>query len=342
MRSALTLGVAFLTIASSSCNWISLGVNAFSYETIARGEVANLVARDSFVYATRAEDGLIVVDARHGKVVATLPPPEGTESVDDVAVDGALLFILDARAPGYLSVYGLDDPARPHLVAPPRPVPVGPFSGVSARHGLAVVSGGTSELTAWRYPRDGTLTGPVATADLGRGQPDALVAPSGGFVFVSSHYWGPYFGLDVLRHDSVSNHLELAAKLALDGAGFTAGGAKPANFPIRATALGGAGLLVAYKRGVAALDLTGDGQPRLTRVIDVGGPAVDIDVRDSLAAVVVASPEPMLVILDLSVSPPRVAKRLSLPSGTFLGGVAFTSARVAVAAGRRGVMLFDQ
>lgn len=103
--------------------------------------------------------------------------------MDDLAVSGVLLFVLDARAPGHLSVLSLRDPVRPTLASPPREVPVGPFSGVSASAGLCIVSGGTSSMTAWRFASTGALAGPVASMDLGRGQPDVLIARDGGLIF---------------------------------------------------------------------------------------------------------------------------------------------------------------
>ncbi|MGH7644032.1 MAG: hypothetical protein ACREMR_00465, partial [Gemmatimonadales bacterium] len=204
-------GAALAALVASACNWVSLAKNSLTYRDIQRGEAANVAVLDTLIYATQAQDGLAIVGAGSGATLATLPPPGGSESVDDLAIAGDLLFVLDAREPGHLSVYSLADPLHPHLVAPPREAPVGPFSGVSASGGLCIVSGGTSELTAWRYDRAGRLTGPVATADLGRGQPDVLVARDGMLAYVSTHYWGPSFGLDVVRYDSSAQRLKQLA-----------------------------------------------------------------------------------------------------------------------------------
>jgi hypothetical protein len=332
----LVAGAAF-----AGCNWVDLTRNALTYRTIQRGEAANLAAFDSVLYVTRGEDGLAVLDGRSGKELALLAPATGTESVDDVSVDGTLLFVLDATPPGHVAVYSLSEPGRPRLVSGPYDVAVGPFSGVSARGGLAVVSGGTSSLSAWRYDAAGTLTGPTATTDLGRGQPDVLVAPDGSHAYVSTHYWGPYFGLDVLRYDSASRALTLLAELRLEGAGFTEGGAKPANFPIDAEWLGRDTVLVAHARGVAVVSTKQPGTPGIAQVISVGGRAVNIDVRERMAVISVAGPTPSLVLLDFSAPSARVIRRIELPRGTFPTGVAFTATRVAVAARERGVLLFD-
>lgn len=329
-----------VALACASCDWVSLATNALTYDEVRRGEAANVVASDSLFYATLAEDGLTIVDARSGQVLATMPPPAGSGSVDDLAIDGALLFVLDARPPGMLSVLSLTDPLHPTLVATPRRVPVGPFSGVSAAAGLCIVSGGTSELTAWTYDHTGALTGPAATADLGRGQPDALVAPSGDLAFISTHYWGPYFGLGVIRYDSAARRIHQLATLALDGAGFTTGGSHPANFPMDAALADADRLLLAHAHGVAVIDVRDPERPRLEGTIDVGGPAINVDVQGSQAAVAVSGRRPAVTILDLAAGPVREVRRHSLPPGTFPGGVALSAASVAVATRSQGILVF--
>lgn len=87
---------------ASSCNWVSLAKNALTYREIQRGEAANLAALDTVIYATRAEDGLAIVGVASRGTLDTLAPPAGSESIDDLAISENLLFVLDARAPGYL------------------------------------------------------------------------------------------------------------------------------------------------------------------------------------------------------------------------------------------------
>jgi len=335
-----------LVIVSASvaggCNWIVTAKNALTYRTIGRGEAANLAILDSLVYATLAEDGLAVIDARTGRRLNTLAPPPGLESVDDLAVADGLLFVLDARAPGHLGVYSLSDPLHPRLVAAAREVPVGPFSGISASAGLCVVSGGTSLLTAWHYDSAGALAGPIATTDLGRGQPDVLVAPHGNLVYVSTHYRGPYFGLDVIRYDPSAASLDTLAVLPLDGAGFTSGGAKPANFPIEAAIVHDSLVLVAHERGVAVINAAVPTEPRVEERIDVGGAAVNVDALGSTALVSVTGAEPALVLLDLSGPRARIVHRFPLPAGTLPTGVALGEATVMVAARDRGVLVFPR
>ena len=336
-RKAVALGLALW--ASGACNWVSLAANSLTYRTTARGEAANLVTRGSVVYATLAEDGLAVIDASTGDRLATLVAPQGG-SIDDIASAGDLLFALDARPPGHLSVYSLADPIAPRLLGPPREVPVGPFSGVSAANGLVVVSGGTSQLTLWRYDARGSVTGPVATADFGRGQPDVLLTDDG-VLYVSTHYHGPYFGLDVARFDMATSRIVPVATLPLARAGFTTGGARPANFPIESALLGRDTVLVASARGVDVIDVRVPGSPTLLETIEVDGPAVNVDVAGAAAAVTIAGEAPALLWLDFTTQP-LGRQRLALPVGTFPAGVALGPARAAVAAGKAGVLLFTQ
>lgn len=336
----ITAGIAAVLLGA--CNWVSLATNAVTYRTIARGETANVAVRDSVIYATLAEDGLALVDARTGVALDTLPPPAGSESVDDLAVAGDLLFVLDAREPGHLSVLSLADPVHPRLVSRPREVPVGPFSGVAAGTGIAVVSGGTSALTAWRYDAAGAVTGPVATTDLGRGQPDVQLAPDGRTAYVSTHYWGPYFGLDLVRLDDSTGRLDRLGRIALEGAGFTEGGARPANFPIATAVMDDGKVLVAYRGGVAVIDATDPRRPRLVQHLDVGGPAVSVDVQGTGAVVAVAGARAALAILDFGSGRGWLVRRIPLPPGTFPAGVALTPARAIVAAGALGVLVFDR
>jgi hypothetical protein len=337
-RIALLLGGAALW-ACGACNWVSLATHSLTYRTAQRGEAGNVAARGALVYATLAEAGIVVIDGTTGQTLATVAPPD-SQSIDDLAIADGLLFALDARPPGHLSVYSLADPAKPRLLGVSREVAVGPFSGVSAMGGLCVVSGGTSQLTLWRYDSSGALTGPVATADLGRGQPDVLLS-TGGVLYVSTHYWGPYFGLDVARFDAAHNRIELLAKLPLPRAGFTTGGAKPANFPIESALLGSDTLLVASARGLDVVDVHTPAQPRLITTIDLGGPAVNVDVDRQNAAVVVGGDTPALVYLDLAATSP-LQHRVELPVGTIPTGVALGGPRAAVAAGSTGVVLFTK
>ena len=321
---------------------MSLATHAWSYEDVGRGEVANLAVLDTLVYATAADDGVIILSLNSGVTVGTMPPPVGTESIDDVAIAGMRLFVLDAVAPGHLSVFSLADPLRPRLIGTSRAVPVGPFSGVSAADGLVMVSGGTSELTAWALDTSGALRGPIATGDLGRGQPDVAVAPGGRVAYVSTHYRGPAFGLDVVLVDTTTRSVEPLARLPLQGAGFTDGGARPSSFPIVASVHDEHTVLVAHGRGVAVIDAVNPEAPRLTDVLDVGGAATHVHVLHDTAAVVIAGPSPAVALIDLSVVPARVFRRLPLAPGTFPLGVVLAPSRIVVAIRHQGTVIFDR
>ena len=321
------------------CDWLSLAEHALTYPTLQRGEVGNVVALDSLFIATAGEDGITVRGA-DGRVLATVLPPVGSESVDALAIEGSLLFTLDARPPGHLTAWSMDDPMHPRVVTPPRAVAVGPFSGVSAAAGIVVVSGGTSRLTAWAYDSAGALGVRFATADLGRGQPDVLLARDGRVAFVSTHNWGPYFELDVvpMTPDS-ARMLHPSSRVALPGAGFTDGGAKPANFPVRAALLDDGTLLVAAGRGVAVMDVSDAEHATIRRVMELSGPVVSIATHGKRAAIVVAGETPTLVVIDLMNATQPLVRRHPLAPGTLPLGVAMSARTVAIAARGQGVLV---
>jgi hypothetical protein len=194
----------------------------------------------------------------------------------------------------------------------------------------------------WRYDSTGLWDNAGRPADLGRGQPDALVAPDGRMVIVSTHFRGPDFGLSILRVDSAPSGIATLGTLEIRGAGFTRGGMKPANFPIEAAWLGTDTVLVAFAQGLAVVNVAVPTSPRIESVLDLGGPAVNVDASGRLAAVSVAGPRPRLVLLDFTGTGGPTLRAIPLAPGTLPGGVAFTRSRVAVAAGRQGARLVDR
>lgn len=340
MKKVLLLSAFIFLALGSSCRWVGLAHQALTYRTTAVGEAANVVANGAFAYATLAEEGLAVVDASTGRRVAVVPPPPGSGSIDDVALADGLLFALDARKPGALSVFRLQDPERPALASGPAAVDVGPFSGVSAAAGRVIVSGGTSLLSLRAYDAEGNLGELSATADLGRGQPDVLLSPDGKTAYVSTHYTGPNFGLRTL--DIGLNSLSPSGNLPLDGAGFTPGGAKPANFPIEA-ALSGPTLWIAYDGGLAAVDVSNAASPKLLNSLALELEAVNVDAEGGLAAAVGAKPSPKLVWVDIAdPRSPRLLRTVDLPAGSYPTGVALSGGRAVVAAHGAGVLIVDR
>jgi hypothetical protein len=330
---------ALLPLATllAACDWISLAHGALTYDTLRAGEAGSIVVVDSLVLVAIGDSGIALVHTRNGARVGLVPPPSGSESVDDLAVANGVVFALDARPPGHVSTFSLD---RDQLTlrSSPRAVDVGPFSGIDARDGLCVVSGGTSQLTLWRYDASGALSGPIASADLGRGQPDVALGRAG-VMYVSTHYWGPNFGIDIVRFDSAASELHRIGALPLEGAGFTSGGAKPANFPIDAALVDDTTLAVAYARGLAVVNVRDPERPALSRIVDVGGRAVSLDVHDGEAVVAVAGSRAAIVRVDLRHTVPHVTRRAPLPAGTNPLGVAFSWDRSVVAARDKGALV---
>ena len=320
--------------------WLGLAWGTLGYPTTAPGEAANVALAGDFAYATRGAEGIEILDLRDGGRRVLRPAP-GAGSADDLAVAGGLLFALDARPPGALAVYSLADPAAPALRQAPVPVEVGPFSGVSAAAGRVAVSGGTGLLSLREVAPDGRLGEEVATADLGRGQPDVLLSPDGRRAFVSTHLYGPHFALGVAELGTAPLRIEPRGAVPLETWGFTPGGARPASFPIRSAALPGGLVLVAHAAGLGVIDASDPAAPRLLRVVDVGVEPVAVDARDGLAAVVGSDPEPRLVVLDVrDPSRPEVIAARALPEGSLATGVAIGPSQVVVAAHARGVLVF--
>lgn len=328
--------------AGSGCAWISLGYNSLTYPTTKAGESANVVIFGTTAYGSLGDRGLEIVDLTNPERRRTLAPPSGSESIDDLAVADGHLFALDARRPGHLSVFSLSDPAAPRLTSGPLDVEVGPFSGVSAGGGRVLVSGGTSLLALRSYDLEGHLSPEVGTIDLGRGQPDVLIAPGGERAFVSTHFRGPHFGLTTVEVGHTSGTLVRVGSLDLNTIGFTAGGAKPANFPVEAALLGNV-VLVAHVHGLAVVSVKSPEDPRLLSLVGVGVEAVSVDAEGDMAAVVGSSPRPLLVLLDVSVpSSPVIKRSVLLPEGSYATSVAVGPNHIAVSTHEKGLLVYQR
>lgn len=342
MNRTLSIAAAALLVVALILgrSWIALGVHAASYPVTRAGEASNVAIDGDIAYASLGERGVELIDLLSGRSLGVVPPPAGSESIDDLAIADHYLFALDARPPGHLSVFSLAS-AHPTLVSPPVDAEVGPFSGVSAAAGRVIVSGGTSLMTLRNYDGNGKLSAVVATLDCGRGQPDVLLAADGQRAFVSTHYWGPYFGLTTVAVGPSS--LVKTGALSLDTYGFTDGGAKPANFPIETALSGGDVLLLADAGGLNVISVADLRSPRTLARIDVGVKAVNVDVRDGLAAVVGSSPKPLLTLVDVSAPAiPRIVRSIPLPQGSYPTGVAIGLTHIAVACHRHGVLRFPK
>jgi hypothetical protein len=323
------------------CSWIELAWNALTYPTTRSGESANVVAHDEWAYVTKGATGIEVVHLGR-REPTRLVPVRGDESADDLAVADGLLFVLDARPPGHLSVYTLEDPSSPTLRHSPVPVDVGPFSGVSAAGGRVVVSGGTEQLSVRSYDPAGFIGNAIVTADFGRGQPDVVLAADGRAAYVSTHDWGPYFHLTVATLSSETLQITRRGALPLDTYGFTPGGAKPANFPIEGAA-DGSMLYLAFAAGLGVFDLADPSMLKLLVLLELDVEPVNVDVHGGLAALVGSSPSPRLVLVDVrDPAHPRNLQSIPLPEDSLATGVAIASSHVVVAAHGRGTLLFNR
>lgn len=340
-RMWLAVGAVLLVVAVILGRpWIALAYSAATYPVTRAGEAVNVVIDGRLAFVSLGERGFEIVDTASGNVLEIVPPPTPSGSVDDLAIAGTFLFVLDARPPGHLSVFSLAASPKLKLTSAPIPVPVGPFSGVSAGGGRVIVSGGTSLMSLRSYDSEGKLGPLLSQIDCGRGQPDILLSPDGSRAFVSTHRWGPYFGLTSVRVATSPPFLDKSRSVKLDTYGFTAGGAKPASFPIE-TALEGDVLYVATSRGLTVVSVADPDRLTTIATLDVGVKGVNVDVRNHSAAVVGSAPRPMLVLVDVrSPSSPRVVRSIPLPDESRPTGVAIGATHVVVAAGNQGVLRF--
>jgi hypothetical protein len=323
-----------LALVASGCNLFG----SLAYPTLPSGEAAHVAVSGSTAYLARGETGVEVYDVEARARVALLPPPPGARSSDHLCVADGKLFVLDARR-GRLSVYSAAEARAPKLVSAPVAVPVGPFSGVSAGGGRVIVSGGTSELTVLAYDDAGRLGAARATADLGRGQPEVRIAPDGTRAVVSTHFSRPDFGVTTLLVRPPPEAPVIEGRLALEAAGFTPGGFKPANFPLVAL-LDGDRLFAAYGAGLAEVDLTRPAAPRLVRVVPLDVTPVSLSADGSTLAIVGSSPAPRVVLVDMRTL--AVLRSEALPADAKALDVALTPSNVVIAAGPRGALVLPR
>ncbi len=294
------------------------------------------IARD-FAYASTGGEGFAAVDLGTGEKF-TVAPSGPAGSVDDIAVDGDLLFALDATGANFLTVYSIKDPASPELVSGPTRVEGGTFVGVSAGGGRVIVSGGTSNLSVLTYNSEGVLGRSVSLIDLGIGQPDVLIAADGSRAYVSTDFSvnqnGQRFGLtflDVLDPPAAPN---ITGRIGLNGAGFSLGARTPSNFPIE-SALSGDLLFVGHGGGVAVIDTTVD---RLSRTLSVGFPVINLDAFADRVFVVGGSRE--LAQIDISdTGNLQVVGKDRFPGLGAFSGVAVGESHVAIAANEGGLII---
>jgi len=290
------LGIAVLVVAVAALGhrWLVLGWQAWHYAVAAPSARTQVVVDGDRAYVAAGVEGIEVVDLRAARRVALWPVPRPADRIDDVAVADGWLFALDATPPGHLMTFRIASLGAASSPAAIVGVPVGPFSGVSAAAGLVVVSGGTSELTLRDYGADGRFGAEVATADYGRGQPDVELRADGKLAAVSTHIVGPDFALTFVELRRSPLGLRELGRLPLRDAGFTAGGFKPAHFPLVA-AWRGDRVYVADGGGLAVVDASDPAHPRLLRRDPLPRPAIDVVVADGELDVLRAGNAPAVV-----------------------------------------------
>jgi len=322
-RSSAALLVVLVTgaIALLGHRWLLLGWNAARYPTAAPSERTQAVLWNDRAYIAAGTDGIDVVQTGGTKAAARIASTPPMNRIDDLAVADGWLFALDATPPGHLQVYSLAQPDRPTPLGTPIVVPVGPFSGVSAAAGRVGVSGGTSSLTLRRYDNAGHLENQAATADLGRGQPDLALRPDGRLAAVSTHRFGPDFGMSFVALDGPAPHL--LGFVPLRAAGFTTGGYKPAHFPLMPVWHANR-VYAAHGGGLAVIDAMRPEAPRLLGIDPESRPAIDVAICDDTVVVLRGGRRPALLRYRSSSDDdmPRRIDATALPSGSQPGALA--------------------
>ncbi|MFL6237417.1 MAG: hypothetical protein ACJ76N_30130 [Thermoanaerobaculia bacterium] len=323
---ALALGLAALL----GHRWLALGWNAWHYPVAPSSARTQVLVAGGLAYLAAGAGGIEVVDPATHQRRALVPPEAPADRIDDLAIADGWLFALDATPPGHLMTYSLADPARPSPSGEIVPVPVGPFSGVSAAAGVVAVSGGTSQLTVREYGHDGRFGTAVATGDFGRGQPDIVLRADGKVAAISTHLYGPEFAITWIEIQRRPLALKTLGQLRLQDAGFTAGGFKPAHFPL-VTAWRGDRVYVADGGGLAVIDVSDPRRPRLLRRDRHPQPAMDLVVSGGELDVLRAGSRPALIRYRLDESGmPSPAGMYQIPAGSRPAAIARDGANVLI------------
>ncbi len=303
-------------IALLGHRWLALGWNAWDYPFAAPAARTQIAVNGGHAYVAAGAGGIEVVDLSTQERRTLVPPQAPADRIDDLAVADGWLFALDATPPGHLLIYSLSNPDLPLHSGEVLPVPVGPFSGVSAAAGVVAVSGGTSQLTLREYSRDGRLGTDVVTADFGRGQPDIALRPDGRMAAISTHLYGPEFAINFVEIRRRPPGLKRISQLELKEAGFTAGGFKPAHFPLVA-AWRGDRVYLADGGGLGVIDVSNPRQPRLLARNQRSQPAIDVVVAGGEVDVLRAGSQPAVIRYRLDGSGlPMPAGIWNLPEGS--------------------------
>jgi hypothetical protein len=162
----------------------------------------------------------------------------------------------------------------------------------------------------------------VISADFGRGQPDVALRPDGRMAAISTHTFGPDFAITFAEIRRRPLGLRTLSQLALKDAGFTAGGFKPAHFPLVA-AWRGDRVVLATGGGLNVIDVSDPSQPRLLLRDRQPRPAMDVVVSGDEIDVLRAGSRPAVVRYRLDDSGlPTPTGSWSLPAGSHPAAIA--------------------
>jgi len=293
--------LAILTLIA----FMGTGLKADNIEILNTSGTNNVAVAGQYAFAAAGAQGIIIVDLSGPRLAGVIAPPGATGTIDDVSIDGDLLFTLDAAGSGGLSVFSIENPMQPTLVSGPVTVDVSPFAGVSAANRRVVVSGGTGLLSSRSYQANGTLGASVSS---------------------------------ITTIDISEPTLSILDRIGIAGAGFSPGADSPANFPIE-SAQSGNTLYVASGNGVSVFDTSNPNAVQTLAQIPLNTNPVNIDIFDNVLYVVGNSPTPTLTSIDVSELSEPVIEVISLPSGSRPLGVAATSTRVVIADSNLGILI---
>jgi hypothetical protein len=337
-KSSILIGIALACVLSGALahDWLSLAWNAWGYPQAAPSARTQIVVARGHAFIAAGIEGIEVIDLAQGKRVALLSPRAPLDRIDDLAVADGWLFALDATPPGFLQVFALDSTGLRGPFGAATPVAVGPFSGVAAAAGRVVVSGGTSLLSLHEFDADGRLGGGAAEADFGRGQPDIALRADGRLAVISTHLYGPEFGLTFVAIERSPLRLHELGRMRLGNAGFTRGGYKPAHFPMVA-AWQGDRVYLADGGGLTVIDASDPRHPRLLSQDRRAQPAMDLAVAGNTLVVAVAGDTPSLLRYRLVRSGmPALVSNWRLPAHTRPAAIAIDGDNSLIALHERG------
>lgn len=300
---------------------------------------------DNYLMTAYGEGGLLISNETSGASIIQIFPPREMHSIDDFAVDGELIFVLDSRNRDYVAVFSFDG-NNATLITPPHRVQGGPFNGIAATGGNLVVSGGTTFLNRFQYNREGEIFGPV-NFGRDRGHPDVILSEDGQYAFLSTDFG---IGLDIDRFGIMSlfigDQLEIPlviSELGIAESGMTLGLTSPVGFPIQSSLMQNH-LLVAHGGGLSLIELVEGGTFGNVNTIatDISGVSLTVDGSNAYL-IGYDGNTPVLLAFDLAdISSPALISQTTLDINDIPTSVAVGSLDVFIAAGNSGILRFPK